>query len=46
MYTWYVENLSFLLDIRILLKTIIKVVHSEDINTENQATTVKFKGND
>ncbi|KAB8152158.1 lipid carrier--UDP-N-acetylgalactosaminyltransferase [Kordia sp. TARA_039_SRF] len=43
---WYVENLSFLLDVKIIFKTIIKVVRSEDINTENQATTVKFTGNE
>ncbi|PTX60424.1 lipopolysaccharide/colanic/teichoic acid biosynthesis glycosyltransferase [Kordia periserrulae] len=43
---WYVENLSFLLDLKIIFKTIIKVVRSEDINTENQATTVKFTGNE
>jgi len=43
---WYVENLSFILDIKIIFKTIIKVVRSEDINTENQATTVKFTGNE
>ena len=42
---WYVENLSFLLDLKIILKTMIKVVQSKDINTENQATTVKFTGN-
>lgn len=43
---WYVENLSFMLDIKIIFKTIIKVVRSEDINTENQATTIKFTGNE
>lgn len=43
---WYVENISFILDIKIIFKTIIKVVKSEDINTENQATTVKFTGNE
>ncbi|MEM6718262.1 MAG: sugar transferase [Bacteroidota bacterium] len=43
---WYVENLTFLLDVKIIFKTIIKVVRSEDINTENQATTVKFTGNE
>ena len=42
---WYVENSSFLLDLKIILKTMIKVVQSKDINTENQATTVKFTGN-
>ena len=42
---WYVENLSFILDVRIIFKTIIKVVRSENITTENQATTTKFEGN-
>lgn len=41
---WYVENLGFILDLKILFKTIIKVVRSEDINTKNQATTIKFTG--
>ncbi len=43
---WYVENISFLLDIKIILKTIIKVLRSENINTKNQATTIKFTGNE
>jgi len=43
---WYVDNISFLLDIKIIFKTIIKVVKSEDINTANQATTIKFTGNE
>ena len=43
---WYVENLSLILDIKIIFKTIIKVLRSEDINTENQATTLKFTGNE
>tara|TARA_R110000868_G_scaffold119018_10_gene315333 strand:+ start:2020 stop:2574 length:555 start_codon:yes stop_codon:yes gene_type:complete len=42
---WYIENLSFILDMKILFQTVIKVVKSEDINTENQATTKKFEGN-
>lgn len=42
---WYVENTSLLLDIKILYKTLIKVIKSEDINTENIATTTKFLGN-
>ena len=42
---WYVENLSFILDMKILFKTVVKVVKSEDINTENQATTTRFEGN-
>ena len=43
---WYVENLSLILDIKIIFKTIIKVLRSEDINTENHATTLKFTGNE
>ena len=43
---WYVENLTFILDIKILLKTILKVIKSKDINTEGVATTIKFKGNE
>jgi len=41
---WYVEHLSFILDIKIILKTIKKVIVSEGVNTEGQATTEKFKG--
>ncbi|WP_055436223.1 sugar transferase [Lacinutrix algicola] len=42
---WYVDNLSFALDIKILLNTFLKVVKSEDINTMGHATTEAFKGN-
>lgn len=41
---WYVDNQSFLLDLKILLKTVKKVFISEGINTEGQATTQPFKG--
>lgn len=41
---WYVENLSFLLDIKILFRTIKKVIFSEGINTANMATTEPFNG--
>ncbi|WP_093410111.1 sugar transferase [Salegentibacter flavus] len=41
---WYVENQSFLLDLKILFKTIKKVVISEGINTANMATTEAFNG--
>ncbi|QXP60674.1 sugar transferase [Olleya sp. HaHaR_3_96] len=41
---WYVENISFILDIKILFKTVAKVLMSKDINTENEATTTKFTG--
>ncbi|UJH91333.1 sugar transferase [Antarcticibacterium sp. 1MA-6-2] len=42
---WYVENLSFFLDLKILWKTVRKVVISEGINTANMATTEPFNGN-
>ncbi|MAN28941.1 MULTISPECIES: sugar transferase [Mesonia] len=42
---WYVENISFLLDIRILFKTVKKVFISEGINSEGQVTTTYFTGN-
>ena len=41
---WYVENLSFVLDVKIIIKTIKKVVISEGINTANMATTEAFNG--
>ena len=41
---WYVENISFWLDIKILLKTVQKVLASEGINSENMATTEPFNG--
>ena len=42
---WYVENLSPILDLKILIKTVKKVLLSEDINTANMATTEPFNGN-
>jgi undecaprenyl phosphate N,N'-diacetylbacillosamine 1-phosphate transferase len=41
---WYVEHQSFLLDLKILLKTIKKVFISEGINTQGEATTKPFEG--
>ena len=41
---WYVENQSFLLDIKILYLTIIKVLKSEGIQNANHATMPNFKG--
>lgn len=41
---WYVENLSFGLDIQILWKTVLKVFKSEGINAVNAATMEKFRG--
>lgn len=41
---WYVENISFKLDVKILFQTILKVIKKEDINSEGQATTESFTG--
>ncbi len=42
---WYVDNISFLLDIKIFFMTILKVLKAKDINTQGQATTKHFNGN-
>ena len=42
---WYVDNVSFLLDFKILIMTVLKVVKSEGINEQGQATSNEFKGN-
>lgn len=41
---WYVKNISFVLDIKIILKTIQKVVLSEGINMAEKTTTESFNG--
>lgn len=42
---WYIDNLTFLLDIKIIFMTILKVFKSEGISAEGQATMEAFKGN-
>ena len=42
---WYVDNVSLLLDLKIIIRTIKKVLISEGINESGQATTNKFIGN-
>lgn len=42
---WYVKNQSFYLDIRILLKTVLKVIKKEDINKAGEASMTRFNGN-
>ncbi len=42
---WYVDNVSFLVDAEIFFKTILKVLKAKDINTQGQATTEPFNGN-
>lgn len=41
---WYVNNISLILDIKILFKTIKKVFVSEGISSDGQATMSAFKG--
>ena len=43
---WYVENLSFLLDLRILWFTLLKVIKKEDVNSGNEVTMEVWQGND
>lgn len=42
---WYVENASFLLDLKILLKTIVRVFRRDGITAEGNVTTPKFGSN-
>lgn len=42
---WYVQNLSFPLDIKIIIMTIRKVLRREGISQEGEATMEYFKGN-
>ncbi|WP_010483309.1 sugar transferase [Pseudomonas sp. S9] len=44
--TWYVQNQSFLLDIKIIIKTLKKVFVREGISGEGEVTMSKFTGND
>lgn len=41
---WYVDHLSFVLDCKILFKTIQKVIMSDGINAANSATIEPFNG--
>ncbi|WP_371315992.1 sugar transferase [Acinetobacter sp. CWB-G5] len=42
--TWYVENQSTVLDFKIMLKTVQKVMAKDDISAEGEATMTKFTG--
>jgi len=41
---WYVKNISFQLDLKILWTTIIKVFKAEGISGQGVATAEKFNG--
>ena len=42
---WYVDNLSFALDLKIVFLTIRKVFKAEGISSETSVTMEKFRGN-
>jgi lipopolysaccharide/colanic/teichoic acid biosynthesis glycosyltransferase len=42
---WYINNISFMLDLRIFFLTVKKVFVREGINMEGQVTKEAFKGN-
>lgn len=41
---WYVDHVSFWLDVKIVWLTFLKVLRSEGVNTANMATTEPFNG--
>lgn len=41
---WYVDHLSFMTDLKVILITIKKVLFREDINSDNDATMEDFDG--
>ena len=40
---WYVDNVSFMLDLKILLKTITYIIKKEGVTSKNHVTSPKFK---
>ncbi|MCB0490492.1 MAG: sugar transferase [Cyclobacteriaceae bacterium] len=42
---WYVDNVSFSLDLKILFLTLIKVFKAEGVSSSTSVTMEKFKGN-
>lgn len=42
--TWYVQNRSLLLDLKILIITVLKVIKKEGINQQQEVPMEKFKG--
>lgn len=41
---WYVDNYSFLIDLRIFLKTISNVLKMKNVNSDTKVTMSKFNG--
>jgi|SRR6478736_1148810 len=42
---WYVDNVSFKLDLQIVLKTLVKIIKSEGISSATSVTMERFAGN-
>jgi lipopolysaccharide/colanic/teichoic acid biosynthesis glycosyltransferase len=42
---WYVDNMNFLLDCKIIVFTLMKVVKSEGVSQQGHVTMTKFEGN-
>lgn len=42
---WYVQNISFLLDVKIVFLTIRKVLMKEDVNSKENNNMIPFTGN-
>ena len=42
----YVKNVSLIMDLKILFKTVLKVILLSDTTAKNHATTARFKGNE
>lgn len=42
---WYVENMSFSLDLKIIKMTILRIIKRDGISQEGHSTMPKFKGN-
>lgn len=42
---WYVDNVSFTLDLKIIFLTLVKILKVEGINSQGVATAYKFNGN-
>ncbi|WP_373521474.1 sugar transferase [Aquiflexum sp.] len=45
MDVWYVDNVSFMLDLKIILLTVQKIFKREGVNYQGHVTMPKFKGN-
>ena len=43
---WYVDNATFLLDLKILVRTVTKVIRREGISSADHATMEEFRGNE